>query len=98
MFAGRCYLSSYVITRPAFYAEAFRACKLEEVDINRLPKLDALGLGDNADRDPTRIGPLRFPWHVEYKGIGWSYSFDEAMEEFSAYVCHHFFCLPVFTL
>ena len=90
MFAGRCYLSSYPITRPAFYAQAFRAYKLDDMDINQLPNLDALDLGDDADRDPTRIGPLRFPWHVKYKGIRWTKSLAEAMQIFSNHVCFHF--------
>ena len=66
------------------------------MDINQLPNLDALDLGDDADRDPTCIGPLRFPWHVEYKGIRWTKSLAEAMQIFSNHVCFPFLLPSVY--
>jgi len=76
---------------PQFYKEAYRIWQTEHEDTRILQLFRDIDIRHSGEGDPTRPGPVRFPWHVLLNAIGWNGTLDDAMTTFITWVYHHIY-------
>jgi hypothetical protein len=92
-YAGICFLNNFRITRPNFYLATYEILQSYDVPNNALQHLLQVDLCHGGEHDPTRPGPVRFPWNVKPHELGWTSSLDDALTTFNLNVCLQIYLL-----
>jgi len=70
------------ITRPLFYHGAWEILSIFDDPPTALQLLWELEVSEGGELDPTRIGPVCFPWVVSPHTWGWDLPLENALTTF----------------
>ena len=91
-FIAICFLHNLNITRPHFYHSVWEILAVFNDPPTALQELLELEVPEAGEQDPTRVGPVQFPWATNPVKSGWDLPLQEALRVFKNQVW--FVCSP----